>query len=366
MSKKTEPKKKPTTDGNRVSKNSAPDSNQSKLPSSKRKKLYQILSAVILLAVVFALIAVISLVWTNWQQRGLMLREANQALLSLDQRINNLSEQSAYLEASHSRFESLADELSDLHLRVDTQGRRMAELGSTTRSDWLLAEAVYLARLANQRLQTERSVKNSLALLENVDLILKELDAEDVLPVRRAVAQDITALRLVNDVDRQGIYLELQALATSIENLPLMDFSAQAASDAKATEESTISHSDGGFFHELQSLVRVTQRQNPIEPVLQPAEKALVKYNLHMMLEQAQIALLREEQVIFESSLSKADNYLSRYFQSSGNRQTIKDRLQVLREKSVQQQLPVINQTLDAFGILLVTRQQSLTGADGE
>lgn len=367
MSKKTEPKKKPTTDGNRASKNNVGDSNQSKLPPSKRKKLYQILSAVLLLAAVFALIAVISLVWTNWQQRGLMLREANQALVSLDQRINKLSEQSANLEAIHSQqFESLADELSDLHLRVNTQGRRMAELGSTTRSDWLLAEAVYLARLANQRLQTERSVKNSLALLENVDLILKELDAEDVLPVRRAVAQDITALRLVNDVDRQGIYLELQALASGIETLPLMDFSAQVASVAKTSEKSTISHGDGGFFGELRSLVRVTQRQNPIEPVLQPAENALVKYNLHMMLEQAQMALLREEQVIFESSLSKADNYLSRYFQSSGNRQTIKDRLQVLREKSVQQQLPVINQTLDAFETLLVTRQQSLTGADGE
>ena len=50
-------------------------------------------------------------------------------------------------------WRELESKIDNLQLRINTQGRRMAELGFTTRSDWLLAEAVYLSRLANQRLQ---------------------------------------------------------------------------------------------------------------------------------------------------------------------------------------------------------------------
>ena len=83
-------------------------------------------------------------------------------------------------------------------------------MGSTTRSDWLLAEAEYLARLARQRLQTERSVKSPLALLESVDAILSQIDDPNLLVARNAVAEDITKLRLVADIDREGCILSFK------------------------------------------------------------------------------------------------------------------------------------------------------------
>ena len=165
------------------------------------------------------------------------------------------------------------------------------------------------------------------------------------------------------------MYLELQALANNIESLPLIDIPAQmaAAKELATAEESKAEESNradvkSGFFYEIRSLVRVTQRKTPIEPILQPAEAALVKYNLAMMLEQAQIALLREEQGIFETSLAKADDYLSRFFQSNSKVQAVTERLTVLRQMSVQQQLPAITRNLEALETLLVTRQQRLTG----
>ena len=115
----------------------------------------------------------------------------------------------------------LDNQLQNIELRVNAQGKRLVELGSTTRSDWLLAEAEYLARLAQQRLQTERRVKSPLALLQSVDAILTQIDDPNLLQARSAVAADITSLRLTPDVDREGIYLELQALANSVEKLLL-------------------------------------------------------------------------------------------------------------------------------------------------
>ena len=373
MNEKTEQKNTSPAKSGQTAAKDATATSQAKATTKPSKKRLKVFAAVLGLGLIAGVGLCVNFMWGKWQERGLILQETDQALLSLNQLTDTLSDQSTGLIADQSQFEKqiekLEKKIDDLQLRVNTQGRRMAEFGSSTRSDWLLAEAVYLSRLANQRLQTERGVKNPLALLESVDHILQELEGEDLLPVRRALAEDITALRLVKDVDRQGMYLELQALANNIESLPLIDIPAQmaAAKELATAEESKAeesNHADvkSGFFYEIRSLVRVTQRKTPIEPILQPAEAALVKYNLAMMLEQAQIALLREEQGIFETSLAKADDYLSRFFQSNSKVQAVTERLTVLRQMSVQQQLPAITRNLEALETLLVTRQQRLTG----
>lgn len=373
MNEKTEQKNTSPAKSGQTAAKDATATSQAKATTKPSKKRLKVFAVVLGLGLIAGVGLCVNFMWGKWQERGLILQETDQALLSLNQLTDTLSDQSTGLIADQSQFEKqiekLEKKIDDLQLRVNTQGRRMAEFGSSTRSDWLLAEAVYLSRLANQRLQTERGVKNPLALLESVDHILQELEGEDLLPVRRALAEDITALRLVKDVDRQGMYLELQALANNIESLPLIDIPAQmaAAKELATAEESKAeesNHADvkSGFFYEIRSLVRVTQRKTPIEPILQPAEAALVKYNLAMMLEQAQIALLREEQGIFETSLAKADDYLSRFFQSNSKVQAVTERLTVLRQMSVQQQLPAITRNLEALETLLVTRQQRLTG----
>ena len=373
MNEKTEQKNTSPAKSGQTAAKDATATSQAKATTKPSKKRLKVFAVVLGLGLIAGVGLCVNFMWGKWQERGLILQETDQALLSLNELTDTLSDQSTGLIADQSQFEKqiekLEKKIDDLQLRVNTQGRRMAEFGSSTRSDWLLAEAVYLSRLANQRLQTERGVKNPLALLESVDHILQELEGEDLLPVRRALAEDITALRLVKDVDRQGMYLELQALANNIESLPLIDIPAQmaAAKELATAEESKAeesNHADvkSGFFYEIRSLVRVTQRKTPIEPILQPAEAALVKYNLAMMLEQAQIALLREEQGIFETSLAKADDYLSRFFQSNSKVQAVTERLTVLRQMSVQQQLPAITRNLEALETLLVTRQQRLTG----
>lgn len=378
MNEKTEQKNTSPAKSGQTAAKDATATSQAKATTKPSKKRLKVFAAVLGLGLIAGVGLCVNFMWGKWQERGLILQETDQALLSLNQLTDTLSDQSTGLIADQSQFEKqiekLEKKIDDLQLRVNTQGRRMAEFGSSTRSDWLLAEAVYLSRLANQRLQTERGVKNPLALLESVDHILQELEGEDLLPVRRALAEDITALRLVKDVDRQGMYLELQALANNIESLPLIDIPAQMAAakelataeewkaEESKAEESNHADVKSGFFYEIRSLVRVTQRKTPIEPILQPAEAALVKYNLAMMLEQAQIALLREEQGIFETSLAKADDYLSRFFQSNSKVQAVTERLTVLRQMSVQQQLPAITRNLEALETLLVTRQQRLTG----
>jgi uroporphyrin-3 C-methyltransferase len=261
----------------------------------------------------------------------------------------------------------LDNQLQNIELRVNAQGKRLVELGSTTRSDWLLAEAEYLARLAQQRLQTERRVKSPLALLQSVDAILTQIDDPNLLQARGAVAADITSLRLTPDVDREGIYLELQALASSVEKLLLNELAKRQESVQQPLEKPTQQPNQSvldEFLADLSGLVRVRQRQQPIEPILLPREEQIVRLNMQMIFEQAQISLLREEQKIYQVTLEKAQYYLQRFFQSNSSSQMVSRRIAVLQDTSIIQQLPDIYGSLDAIQALLIMREQRIL--DGE
>ena len=98
--------------------------------------------------------------WTQWHQRVTATENFSARLDSLDRSYVTIAQQSQKAEKRQSKdIEKVQRGLSNIQLRLNNQGKRLAELGSTTRSDWLLAETAYLARLANQRLQTERSTK---------------------------------------------------------------------------------------------------------------------------------------------------------------------------------------------------------------
>ena len=309
--------------------------------------------------------------WTQWHQRVTATENFSARLDSLDRSYVTIAQQSQKAEKRQSKdIEKVQRGLSNIQLRLNNQGKRLAELGSTTRSDWLLAETAYLARLANQRLQTERSTKNPLALLENVDIILKQLDDPELLPLRGAVAIDVTALRMAGEVDAAGLYLELNALAESIDQLVILKPTAEAAvvtnQPQAALEQPKLQGLITGFVDGVSQLIRVTQRDQPIEPLLQANEEAIVRHNLRLMLEQAQSAVMREEQAIYSKSLGKAQRWLAQYFQLNPNAEVLQQRLGSLSEQEIIQQLPDINGSLQAIETLITLRNSRLTAADND
>ena len=310
------------------------------------------------------------LFWKDWQIQIQVIDNNSSVISSLSSAVSIAKNQSqsaiSQQRQQQQTSQQLVEQIKNLQMRVNAQGLRLVELGATTRSDWLLAEAEYLARLAKQRLQTERSVKSALGLLESVDAILIQLDDPNILDVRSVVAADITRLRLTSDIDREGIYLELQALAKSVESLALTEFTQLNISIKESTETLEVEEQSvmPSFLADLASLVRVRQRQIPIEPMLHQQEEQIVRRNLYMMFEQAQVALLREEQSIYRATLLRAQNYLQRFFQSNPSNQVLYKRLEVLLGTDIVQQLPKIYKSLEAIQGLLIVREQRLFGGD--
>ena len=317
--------------------------------------------------------------WTEWQtqleSRAGISESLQQDLAATESKLveqqqlnrQTIQQQSQFIGQLESQ---LKDQIYSMNLRLNSQAERILQLGTASRGDWLLSEAAYLIRLANQRLQVERSTENPLAILENVDTIFVQLNDPELLPVRRALAEDIAALRMAGKVDREGIYLELEAISKAIKQLSIIEPAPASQTpeivDAATDTEQTRSLLDSfqRFSQKLGQLIVVQKRQQPIEPLLTSNEQSIIQNNIFLLVEQAQSALLREEQVIYRASLGKSAALLVRYFQLNSQSQALIERLNTLSERQIIQGLPDISGSIAAVQTMLNLRQSRIT--DGE
>ena len=333
-----------------------------------------------------ALFVVIVVSWFGWQQWQIMLTDLERIEylnVELDAHLKQANSQSIItsnreLEHLENRKE-LSQQVINLQLQVNAQGARITELGSTTRTDWYLSEAAYLARLASQRLQTERGTKNPLALLQKVDSILVEIDEGGMLAVRAAIAADITALRLAGEIDIEGIVLELNALAVQIDELPMIQLSANSSASNQDSDDNGLANLVvdeslsqrwsaliDEFTQSLGQLVQVKQRLQPIERVLSASEESVVRNNVRLLLQQAANAALREQQSIYDLSLKRAQQWLTQYFQMNSSVEVVKDRLIKLSVEQVVQELPFIDGSVNALEAFMIVRQSNLVEGSAE
>ncbi len=300
---------------------------------------------------------------------------------ALQQETNKLSRQLQQLKSGQQSLEALPEALNQQHQqmsvvldRVDNLSRKLKELQGSNRENWLLAEAEYLMRLANQRLRTEGDVKSAETLLLDADQLLVSVDDYSLFPVREALAEDIAAVRAVPALDRDGLWLQLSALEKQIVALPVVPEVASApesqvesstqtesAVATAGTEQSQFVIWKEKIIGALQrswqvfsSQFRITRRDAPVEPLPTLEDEIALRLNARLMLQQARLALLQGRQEAYGNSLGQAHDWVERYFafdqQSS---QSVLDQLKTLQGVSVEQRMPDISRGLSRLKVYL-------------
>ncbi|KUJ82901.1 hypothetical protein AWR36_010135 [Microbulbifer flavimaris] len=240
----------------------------------------------------------------------------------------------------------LQQQMSRMQRALNAQASRLGELGNVSRQDWQLAEADYLLRLANQRLLLERDSRAALGLLEEVDNILRRVDLPDLYAVRQQLARDITALKLVDNIDREGIFLRLRALEEQLlrtDIQPEFDLATRDTSeliaDEQGSEQAPMARSWDNFLQFMRESVRI--RDGDIDPVLlSPQSEARFRQSLRLNMEQAELALLRESGTVFTDSLQRARKLLVDYGIPSHQREVLAEELQELAGLDIEVDLP--------------------------
>lgn len=334
-------------------------SNAAKSPLQDRRKrgLRRFLIILVLLIPV-----VLSVSWLVFQQLQIsaemaLLRDENAALQS------SLNAIPSDLSASVPTVDPLVlDELrAELESRLNALAsttaslqQRMAEEPQERGNDELLwSETEYLLRLANQKLHLEGDTESTLLLLTTVDSLLSDATAPALFTVREAIAGEILAVRSIEPIDVSGLYARLDNLVPMVEQLSLRNTLVQNY-NARLAQQQDSANSELGFMARSVELLRsvfVWQRWDVApEALLPPQQEAVLKQNLRLMLEQAKLALLAEEEMAYRDSLTQGRDWIARYFAiDAGVGRTIREELDALSNVTIVQTLPDISGSLEAL-----------------
>ncbi len=288
--------------------------------------------------------------------------------LVLKQTIHQQSQRQQVLEQSLESYRSelqeqqrllkrTQNELSQLEEQAVFNNQQLNALSASSRSDWLLAEAEYLMRLANQRLGIEGDVRGAEAILQAADKVLSDIEDPGLLSVRMKLAEEILALQQTASLDRTGLYARIEALIDQLDTLPIESYLAEADSAAEAEQTSQAPEATTGteswkqlfidMWSDLKTVFVIRRLDHPVEPLLAPEQSHYLKHNLRLMLEQAGFAALEQEQSRFERSLDKSLRWINNYFVGDHAAiQTMIAAIEELKSHAVRQALPDISGSL--------------------
>ncbi len=215
--------------------------------------------------------------------------------------------------------------------------------------EWKIAEVEYLLRIANHRVLMEGDVDAALQLMEAADAILEELDDFAFFQVRAQLADEMLALKGVRGGDLQGVYLRLEAIKTSIGELPVRVpdyFRGDSSADAPDQAEGFW----GALAAEFSGYFQLRRFDGATKPLMAPEENAYLELNLRLAMERAQLAVLRRNQLVFERSLSSAREWILEFLDPDdpGVRQAAEE-LDALSALKLERELPNVSGSLTAL-----------------
>lgn len=251
------------------------------------------------------------------------------------------------------RQSELDERLAALDERVSGVAEEQARFNASDRDGWLLAEAEYLLRLANQRLLMAGDAEAARALLTSADKVLKELDDPGLHEARAAVARDLAAVRAIPDVDVEGIYLRIAALSKQASDLVIFRMPGQGEGPAEAPAESWRERLEQGYraaLAKLSEYIIIRRRDVPMQALMDPQWEGLVRQNLTMLLEQAQVALLSGNQTLYTESLERAQYWVDQFIDSDEvNARAVARELRQLADERIAVPLPDISHSASAL-----------------
>lgn len=242
---------------------------------------------------------------------------AREAIQALSGEIDARLQQQAGTESEIARLRNQVAELS---------ARLRASAASPTR-EWRLLEAEYLLSMASRKLRFERDVHSAIELYGLADEALAASASDEVYPLRQALVQELASLRSVELPDRDSLFLRLDILLAQADGLRLVghsietlrnEFAAAAAATPAVARESVPGDEaltlQRVYRDALDFLSSVFVWRELDEPALSlVASRGGAAREFTLMLEQAKLALLAQDAILFDRQLQSADGWLRQH-----------------------------------------------------
>ena len=299
----------------------------------------------------------------------------NQFKLLINEDINRLVERADEMDSrvreSLAEMDNLRSKNVDLERKVLRQGSRLIQMGINPKDEWILAEALYLSRLATQRLLIERSSESAIALLLEADKLLLKFDDANLAHVRNALSKEIASLRTLNKIDAQGIIFELNAISEEVNKLSILNLLSTQKDTSKTDNKEEVENLEnkkqlslGKFFRnfgeQLEDAIKVRRFDSDIQPLITEHDLSVVRNNIDLHFQQAIYSVMREEKDLFELSLKNIVADLKNYFHMNPKSSNLLQRIQQISLLSIEQKLPKIGYSSELLNSYISARNEEL------
>ena len=243
--------------------------------------------------------------------------------------------------------------------------QQFAQLAATVRAnatnpsaEWRLLEAEYLLAMAVRKLRYEQDVTAAGELYELADSALVNSGSPDIYPLRQSLARELASLRAVELPDTDSLFLRLDILLAQAETLVGAAAPAQlrrqeyeqrrevVSSAASATpSEWSMTALTTDTLEFLRSVFVWRETSEPAQQVFAVGSEGAQRWVL--ILEQAKLALLAKDSLLFSRLVNTAEQWLTAQSGvDESQREAAMAELSALRGVELNPALPPVGETL--------------------
>ena len=241
---------------------------------------------------------------------------------------------------------------------------------SRTRDENLVVDIESAIRVSQQQAQLTGSLEPLIASLKSANQRIERAAQPRLAPVQRAIERDLEQLGSARVNDTSGLLSQIDDLVRQVDDLPVLNAVAQAASarrmnarvqpDGSASPSAvpedtawwrtTLQRSWEVLRDEARGLVRVSRIDQPEAVLLAPDQIFFLRENLKLKLLNARLGILARQYDSARSDLSGAINALNKYFDPASRRtQSAATVLLQAQAHMKTAELPRLDETLSAL-----------------
>ena len=260
------------------------------------------------------------------------------------------AEQQQAYQAQSAALQQAQAQLQQREAGLIQQLRQARHMVASSGTHWIVAEADYLLRMAQQHLKLTRDLATVRHLLQQADQRLRSTQNPDWDLVRTHIAQEIASLKSVELPDHVGISAQLNAMSSQVAQLRLPSHRTPQSSTAPATPEATTEQEAtllDNLWQGFQSMVQIRQHDQPIQAMIPPAQQGYLYEQVRQYLQLTGLAVLRSDNRLYQASLQQLITQLNQHFDPEDSRtRSLLTSLTDLTTIDLTPELPNIQQSL--------------------
>ena len=214
-------------------------------------------------------------------------------------------------------------DIQENYKNVILNSKEIAAFNDKDYEGWMLMEVQYLLNMANQKILISKDYSTSISLLNSIDKILLSMNDPKFTQLRQVIAEDRLKLLKVEEFDLNGMMLRLSNLVDKTQNLPVIkkiesEVSKNSILINKNNDELTFLKKLKKIllnaWKDLKTLIVIKEVSNPVSPLLSDQQYLLLKNNIKLLLNQAQISLINKNSTLYKNALDQLEILINQGF----------------------------------------------------